>query len=129
MSIKTMLNEEIQSEFSELAKIEVGTEPYKTTVEGLTKLVDRMIEIEKVEAECYDRDKAFESERALKLQQMREERNDRIVKNCIAVGSTLLGVGVTIWGACATFKFEEEGSISTTLGRGFINKFIPNFKR
>ena len=125
MSIKTMLNEEITSEFSELAKIEVGTEPYKTTVDGLTKLVDRMIEMEKIEAECYDRDQAFESERALKLQQMREERNDRIVKNCIAVGTALLGVGVTIWGTKATFEFEKEGTISSIMGRGFINKLFP----
>lgn len=129
MSIKTMLNEEIQSEFSELAKIEVGTEPYKTTVDGLTKLVDRVIEIEKIEAECYDRDKALEREHEFKLKQMRDERIDRFVKNGITVGTALLGVGVTIWGTCATFKFEEEGTVSSIIGRGFINKLIPNFKK
>lgn len=125
MNIKTMLNEEIQSEFSELAKIEVGTEPYKTTVDGLTKLMDRVIEIDKIEAESYDRAEALEREHELKLKQMREDRIDRIVKNGIAVGTALLGVGVTIWGTKATFEFEKEGTISSIMGRGFINKLFP----
>lgn len=125
MSMKTMLNEEIQSEFSELAKIEVGTDPYKTTVDGLTKLMDRVIEIDKIEAESYDRAEALEREYELKLKQMREDRIDRIVKNGIAVGTALLGVAVTIWGTKATFEFEKEGTISSIMGRGFINKLFP----
>lgn len=125
MSIKTLLDAEIQDEFSQLAKMEVGTEEYKTTVDGLTKLVDRAVELKKFEAEHDEKVETRESEYNLKLQQMREDRKDRIAKNCIAVGTTLLGVGVTIWGARATFKFEEEGTISTTIGRGFINKLIP----
>lgn len=125
MSMKTMLNEEIQSEFSELAKIEVGTDPYKTTVDGLTKLMDRKIEIDKIEAESYDRAEALEREYELKLKQMREDRIDRIVKNGIAVGTALLGVAVTIWGTKATFEFEKEGTISSIMGRGFINKLFP----
>ena len=50
MRIETMLQEGIEDGFSELKKVQVGTESYKTTVDGLTKLVDRAIELEKLEA-------------------------------------------------------------------------------
>jgi hypothetical protein len=125
MNIKNLLDEEIQDEFNALAKLEVGSDSYRGTVDGLTKLMDRAIELKKFEAERDERIEARESEQSLKLQQLREDRKDRIAKNCIAVGTALLGVGVTIWGTCATFKFEEEGTISSVIGRGFINKLIP----
>lgn len=125
MSNKSMLNEEIQSEFSALKKIAVGTEEHKIAVDGLTKLMDRAIEIDKIDAESYDRAEALEREHELKLKQMRDDRIDRIVKNGITVGTALLGVGVTIWGAKATFEFEKEGTVSSIMGRGFINKLFP----
>ena len=38
MSIKTQLEDEIRDEFEALRKIEVGSDTYRATVEGLTKL-------------------------------------------------------------------------------------------
>lgn len=49
MSIRTLLNEEIKNEFNDLKKMELGSETYKTTVDGLTKLVDRAIELERID--------------------------------------------------------------------------------
>ena len=43
MSIKNDLVEEFESELEELGKMEVGTEKYKTLVDGVTKLADRII--------------------------------------------------------------------------------------
>ena len=48
MKIETLLHEEIQDEFKNLKEMELGTEEYKTTVDGLAKLVDRAIEIDKL---------------------------------------------------------------------------------
>ena len=51
MRIETMLHDGIEDGFNELKKIQVGTEEYKSTVDVLTKLLDRAIEIDKIDAE------------------------------------------------------------------------------
>ena len=124
-NIETLLHEEIQDGFDALSRMERGTETHKTTVDEVAKLFDKAIEIEKLEMEAKEREKAREIEASLKRAQMEEDRKDRRVKNGIAVGGIVLPLAVTIWGTFKTLKFEEEGTVTTIMGRGFINKLIP----
>lgn len=109
MNIITLLDAEIEEEFNEIAKLGPGTKEHAAAVETLTKLMDRKIEIEKLETSENQNEK-----------QMKEERKSRIVKYLIDIGLGIAPLLVTIWGAKATFKFEEEGTITTTAGRQFI---------
>lgn len=124
-NIETLLHEEIQDGFDALSKMERGTEIHKTTVDEVAKLFDKAIEIEKIEIEAKDKAKSREIEASLKRAQMEEDRKDRRVKNGIALGGIVLPLAVTIWGTFKTLKFEEEGTVTTMMGRGFINKLIP----
>ena len=124
-NIETLLHEEIQDGFDALSKMERGTEIHKTTVDEVAKLFDKAIEIEKIEIEAKDKAKSREIEASLKQAQMEEDRKDRRVKNGIAIGGIVLPLAVTIWGTFKTLKFEEEGTVTTMMGRGFINKLIP----
>lgn len=124
-NIETLLHEEIQDGFDALSKMERGTEIHKTTVDEVAKLFDKAIEIEKIEVEAKEKAKAREIEASLKRAQMEEDRKDRRFKNGIAVGGIVLPLAVTIWGTFKTLKFEEEGTVTTMMGRGFINKLIP----
>ena len=124
-NIETLLHEEIQDGFDALSRMERGTEIHKTTVDEVAKLFDKAIEIEKIEVEAKEREKAREIEASLKKAQMEEDRKDRRFKNGIAVGGIVLPLAVTIWGTFKTLKFEEEGTVTTIMGRGFINKLIP----
>ena len=124
-NIETLLHEEIQDGFDALSRMERGTETHKTTVDEVAKLFDKAIEIEKLEMEAKEREKAREIEASLKRAQMEEDRKDRRVKNGIALGGIVLPLAVTIWGTFKTLKFEEEGTVTTMMGRGFINKLIP----
>ena len=124
-NIETLLHEEIQDGFDALSRMERGTEIHKTTVDEVAKLFDKAIEIEKIEIEAKDKAKAREIEASLKRAQMEEDRKDRRVKNGIALGGIVLPLAVTIWGTFKTLKFEEEGTVTTIMGRGFINKLIP----
>ena len=124
-NIETLLHEEIQDGFDALSKMERGTEIHKTTVDEVAKLFDKAIEIEKIEIEAKDKAKSREIEASLKKAQMEEDRKDRRVKNGIALGGIVLPLAVTIWGTFKTLKFEEEGTVTTMMGRGFINKLIP----
>lgn len=113
MSMVTKLNVEIEEKFDELAKLNPTTKEYSAAVDSVTKLMDRAIEIEKLESS------ETQNER-----QMEEDRKSRLVKNCIDVGSVVLPLAVTIWGAKASFKFEETGTITTSVGRKFMDKII-----
>ena len=121
MGIKKALYQEIEDEFHVLNEMKVGTDEYKTSVDGLTKLLDRAIEIDKHEAEMKER----EAERIAKNIQVAEEQKDRVVKNYISAGGVVLPLLVTIWGTLKSFKFEQDGTITTIMGRGFINKLLP----
>ena len=124
-NIETLLHEEIQDGFDALSRMERGTEIHKTTVDEVAKLFDKAIEIEKIEIEAKEKAKAREIEASLKRAQMEEDRKDRRFKNGIAIGGIVLPLAVTIWGTFKTLKFEEEGTVTTIMGRGFINKLIP----
>ena len=113
MSMVTKLNVEIEEKFDELAKLDPTTREYSAAVDSVTKLMDRAIEIEKLESSETQNEK-----------QMEEDRKSRLVKNCIDVGSVVLPLAVTIWGAKASFKFEETGTITTSVGRKFMDKII-----
>ena len=114
MEIRELLNSEIQDEVERLGEMEIGSESYKATVDGVTKLVDRAIELEKSDIELQE-----------KRKQMREEKVDRWVKNGISVAGIIIPIAVTIWGTLVTLKFEEKGTVTTIMGRGFINKLFP----
>ena len=113
MSMVTKLNVEIEEKFDELAKLDPTTKEYSAAVDSVIKLMDRAIEIEKLESSETQNEK-----------QMEEDRKSRLVKNCIDVGSVVLPLAVTIWGAKASFKFEETGTITTSVGRKFMDKII-----
>ena len=124
MSLKTTLQDEIQSELAEISKLEVGTDQHRTAVDSVTRLWDRMIESEKLENEKKERVENREIELDLKLQQMDEERKKRIIQNIIDAGGIVTTIGLTVWGTLKTLKFEETGTVTTMAGRNFINKLF-----
>lgn len=125
MQIETLLHNEIEKEFCDLEGMELGSEKYKATVEGLTKLCDRAIEIEKNRSEKELKEDQQNVEAELRVEQMQDERKDRIVKNGLTAAGILIPTVVTIWGTLKSIKFEETGTITTIMGRGFIQKLLP----
>ena len=125
MEFENLLTEEIQAEIETLKGMELGSEPYKVAVDGITKLIDRSIDIEKYSVERKEKAEEKELEAYWKERESAEEKKDRRIKDGIAIAGIVLPIIVTIWGTKASFKFEEEGTITTIMGRGFINKLLP----
>ena len=113
MSMVTLLQVEIEDRFNNLAEMDPSTKEYANAVDSVTKLMDRAIEIEKLEiSEMQNKN------------QIKDDRKSRLVRNCIDAGAIVLPLLVTIWGAKASFKFEENGTITTGVGRKFMDKLI-----
>lgn len=113
-TVENLLHEEIAVEFEKLSKLEPGTAEHEKAVNSLSKLVDKAMEMEKFNVEYEE-----------KQVQADEDRKDRIIKNVLTGLGIILPIGVTIWGTNKTLKFEETGTVTTLMGRGFINKLLP----
>ena len=140
---RELLEEEIQAELEALSGMDVGSEPYKIVVDGLTKLIDRATNLKKMEEDASDKAKQrildsstketennlrkelANAELALKREQMEIEKAERKFSNGIAIASIVVPSMITIWGTFKTLKFEEQGTVTTIMGRGFINKLLP----
>lgn len=125
MSVRSLLTKEIESELATLEDMNLGSDECKVAIDGVTKLIGTLNEMDKLEFEYQDRSENREHEKELKMKEMKDERNDRIVKNLITIGTFAGGVALTVWGTYKTFKFEETGTVTSMIGRGFINKLLP----
>lgn len=126
MELENLLEEEVKSQIEGLKDIEMGTDEYKATVDGLTKLTDRVIKIRELDENADDKEDARKTEIALKLLQLEEEKKDRRTRNCIAVAGIVIPAALTVWGTVKSIKFEQDGTITTIMGRGFIQKLLPH---
>ena len=114
MTIKDRLDEELISELDTLSSTPYKSEEYGKVKDTVSMLFDKKIEMDKAE-----------SERLIKRQQLEDEKKDRLVKNIMTAAGIALPLLVTIWGTKVSLKFEEEGTFTTIMGRGFINKLLP----
>ena len=124
MKNEHLLHAEIESELGELSKMTVGTDEYKVAVDGITKLMDRAIEIDRLNAEYTEKEVARIAENDLKAQELEAEKKDRFIKNLLTGLGIAIPTGVTIWGTIKSLKFEIDGTVTTMAGRGFINKLF-----
>ena len=125
MNIDTLLREEICTELDELKGIEVGSDQYKTTVDGITKLIDKVVEIEKLNNDIEEQARNREFEEKQKLEQSKDEKIDRLIKNCLTAAGIIIPAGITVWGTIKSLRFEQTGTVTTIMGRGFIQKLLP----
>ena len=108
------MDEDLVSEMAKLRTTPYDAKEYEAVADTVVKLMDRKIEMEKAK-----------SEQLFRERQLEDEKKDRLIKNIISVAAVVLPLAVTIWGTKVTLKFEEEGTFTTMMGRGFINKLLP----
>lgn len=128
MRNQTMLHDEIESELKNLGTMDCGSEDYKVAVDGLTKLLDRAIEMEKLDISQEEADANRFNEFEMKTLQLEEEKKTRRSNIGINLLSVAAGVGTAIIGTLVTLKFEETGSVSTIAGKEWTRKLFNKVK-
>lgn len=119
--IKELMTEVIKIELEELRDDELDLDEHRVTVDGICKLSNQILEIEKAEAQS----KAESENIRLKEEDAKQSNRNQLRKDIITL-STAVGTGaLIIWGTIKSLKFEEEGTVTTIIGRGFINKLLP----
>lgn len=125
MDIENLLYDEIATLYEKLRKPNITAEEHRSIVDEIAKLTDRAIEMRRVDEDCKERTAARICEQQAKEQQLIEDKKDRLIKNVISAAGVVLPLIVTIWGTKVSLKFEEEGTFTTIMGRGFVNKLLP----
>lgn len=128
INYKEALDGEISTELEVLESMETNSEDYKIMVEGLTKLIDRSMELEKIEigkAQEAEKIKLETKKIKFEAQQAKTNKIFQWVGYGISAAGIVIPVAVTIWGTKVTLNFEKEGTVTTMMGRGFINKLLP----
>lgn len=115
--LKQQLSDEVISQLEKLKDAKLSSEEYKLATDGVTKVADRIIEIEK-----------FEGEQAMKAQQAKDEKRDKIIRNVIEGTKVVGGFGLAAWAFVKSMKFEETGTLTTQGGRSAINQLLKFIK-
>ena len=128
MELDNLLEEQIKGGLEGLGNLDMGSEEYKSASEAITKLIDREIELKKLDSANDDKrhQRLIEiKDRELDRKKYESDEKDRWIKNGLTAAGLIIPTIVTIWGTVKSFEFEEKGSITTIMGRGFINKLLP----
>lgn len=145
MNTKDLLQAEIDRIIEEMGDMDITSAEYKTAAETVAKLIDRLDELDKsvsqwdaktkedarqaeeleLKREQLEHEKkVHEDDEAFKAKQIIEDRRKMIVNIVLTSLGIIVPTGLTVWGTYKTFKFEETGTITTAMGRGFIGRLF-----
>ena len=119
--MKRLLEEEIKTEIRDLSALPSGSDEKSLAIDDLAKLYKINIEETKVildYGENRERDKSLKS----------EQEKDRYLRYGIEVAGMILPlIFYNIW-MNKGFKFEKNGTFTSTTFRGLFNRFKPTKK-
>lgn len=124
MSIKNNLIEEFEDEVKGLRTLQLGSEEYKVTVDGVTKLADRIIAIENHAQEASAKQISQINENEVKATQLADDRRDKMIRNCIEGVKVVGGFALAAWAFVASMNFEKEGTLTTEGGRSALRQLL-----
>ena len=113
INYKELLDRQITTELKELGNV---TEPkeYDERVRYISTMIEKSIDLEEME----DKKKSEKKKTIIDIL-------DKTVGYTINVAGIVLPLLVTIWGTKVTLEFEQEGNVTTIMGKGFFNKLLP----
>lgn len=123
--IKSLLEEEIDTQIQELSSLQAGSKEKSSAIDDLTKLYKLKIEETKTKWEINEKYDNRDSDVQLKKDQLAEQVMDRYFRLGIeAAGIVLPLIFYAVW-MKRGFKFEENGTYTSTTFRGLFNRFRP----
>lgn len=126
--IKGLLDEEIRAELSDLSALNTGSEEKSGAIDDLVKLYKLRIEETKTELDFEKEIDEHERSDQAKREQLSEQVKDRYFKLGIAAAELVLPLMFYAVWMKRGFKFEENGTYTSTTFRGLFNRFRPTKK-
>lgn len=86
---------------------------------------NELIEYDKSVKELELKKQLSDNDVKLKSKQLTTEQKNELMRNGIAIGTFLISTTVSIFTIVKTFRFDEESSVTSTMGRGVLNGVVP----
>lgn len=121
MSVKQKLEDEFESQMNLLSNMDVGTDEYAKTVEGVSKIADRLIKIQQLNDEYDLKSREIENAKENRIQEEEQARK----KNQIdwakvivpTVGAFTMGIITMIW--------EKTDTLTSSAGKSALRDILP----
>lgn len=121
MSVRQKLEEEFEDQMNQLNEMELGSESYTKTVEGVTKLADRLIVIQKnndeYELKSREIEEAKEAREQELLQAKKRNRIDWAKVIVPTAGAFTMGIITMIW--------EKTDTLTSSAGKSALRDILP----
>ena len=113
MHVSNGLRMEIERELEAIKTMKVGSDEHCAAVDHVTKLCDRLIEMDRLEDEGYD-----------KAETRKDEKKNRLIGYIISGLSIGIPAAINIWAFKKSMKFEEVGTITSQAGREMFKRLF-----
>jgi hypothetical protein len=124
VNVENLLYDAIGDSFENFRSEELGSEKRKAAHSETTQLLDRAIELERIEVEREEKAAARESERLMKERQMKFDKGKIVLE--LIVGAVTLAANMAF--TCAminrSMKFEKTDSFTSTAGRENVRRGV-----
>lgn len=111
---KDLLHEQVQDALNGIDVTDIASEESAKAVENSIKLVDREIEMTKIQNDYEAKLSQVEADKEVKLQQIEEDKKSRWIDRVVDMGKFAVGLAVTVAVSTFAYKQEQEGNIVTT---------------
>ena len=115
---KELLMEDYKKVSDLLTVVQPDDEKYGRLIKERDDIRNELIKMDSIEIDANGKKAEIEA----------EDRREK-VRNYITIG-TFVGTSlISIWAVLKTFKFDEAGTVTSTLGRGILSGIIPKIKQ
>ena len=108
------MHEQVQDALNGIDVTDIASEESAKAVENSIKLVDREIEMTKIQNDYEAKLAQVEADKEVKLQQINEDKKSRWIDRIVDMGKFAVGLAVTAAVSTFAYKQEQEGNIVTT---------------
>ena len=126
--IRNLLDEEIKAEIEELSSLTFGSKEHLTATENLATLYKLRVDETKTALDFEEKSENRKNDDEFKKNQLAEQVKDRYFKLGIAAAELVLPLMFYAVWMRRGFKFEENGTYTSTTFRGLFNRFRPTKK-
>lgn len=110
---------------SKLDGLSLDDKKAEVLVKERDNIRNELIEYDKSVKELELKKQLSENDVKLKSKQLTTEQKNELMRNGITIGTFLISTTVSIFTIVKTFRFDEESSVTSTMGRGVLNGVVP----
>ena len=138
MEFKNNLERTINTGLEQMNQLNVTSTEFKNGANNLSTLMESWTNMEKLENELYLKREEIVSnhdvkmnendikreENDIKRKQMKSEGRHKWADRFVKVLDIAVPATITVVGTLLTFAFEENGCVSTQIGRDYLNRIV-----